>query len=326
MRLIVLVNDATALGATQTTTLLIGRAAARGHDTWVAGVDGVGLRPDDRVTLQARRAPALEGRALTEALRAQVPEALALGPGDALFIRTNPARDARRAFAHDTALELARIARDQGVAVMSDPEGLMRASSKLYLSVLPPRFRPHTLVSRDVDALRAFIADAPGDCVLKPLRGTHGRDVFVVRKDNPQNVRQIIDVLTRGGFAMAQRFVPEAVQGDTRVLVLEGQLLRVGGRAAAVRRVPGGDDFRSNVSAGGRSARGAFRPVMQEIVDAIGPRLEADGVLLAGLDLIGDVVVEVNVYSPGGVADMGQHEGVDFAGPILDAVERGWRR
>ncbi|MCB9742549.1 MAG: hypothetical protein H6740_08120 [Alphaproteobacteria bacterium] len=321
MRLLVLVNDPTDLKPDQTTTLLIAGAASRGHEVLVVGVTELSLQPDDRVGARGRLAspasPELTARALREGPRV----AWRLGPEDRVLVRTNPARDAGHAWAHAAALDILRVAKGSGVRVMSDPDGLARASSKVYLTALPPRFRPHTLITRDPQELRAFLADAPGDCVLKPLTGTHGRDVFRLRKADPDNLNQIIDVLTRGGYAMAQRFVPEARLGDTRLLMLEGELLRVGDAVAAVRRVPGDADFRSNVSAGGHAARSLLRPVMEELVEAVGPRLRADGILLAGLDLIGDVVVEINVFSPGGLKDSGGFEGVDFIPPVLDAIE-----
>ncbi|MCB9791957.1 MAG: glutathione synthase [Alphaproteobacteria bacterium] len=322
MRLTVIVNDPTALKPEQTTTLLITGAVARGHEVWIAGVGELSLSPEDQVRVRARRAEVQDPTALVFALRRTEPAELLLGPGDRVLIRTNPARDAARAWAHGTALELLRVARAGGVTVLSDPDGLARAASKVYLTALPPRFRPHTLISRDPAELRAFLDDAPGDCVLKPLQGTHGRDVFRVRKQDPDNLNQILDVLTRQGFAMAQRFVPEAVEGDTRLLVLQGRILRLGEAVCAVRRVPGGGDFRSNVSAGGHAAPPLIRPVMEEIVAAVGPRLVADGLFLAGLDLIGDVVVEINVFSPGGLQDSGAYAGVDFIPPILEAVEQ----
>lgn len=321
MRLIVLVNDPGALKPAQTTTLLIAGAVARGHEVFVTGVVDLGLCPDDAVTARGRRAELSEPQALVAALKDTSPTCVEVDGDAVVLIRTNPGRDGARAWAHDTALELLRIAQVRGAVVLSDPSGLARASSKLYLTALPPHLRPHTLVSRDPAAIRAFLAEAPGDCVLKPLRGTHGRDVFRLRKQDPDNLGQIIDVLTREGYAMVQRFVPEAVAGDTRVMMLEGRLLRAGEAVAAVSRVPGAGDFRSNVSAGGAAARAGYRAVMAELEVAVGPRLVADGVFLAGLDLIGDVVVEVNVFSPGGLKDMGAFEGADFIAPVLDALE-----
>lgn len=322
MKLLFLVNDARALKPGQTTTALIAAAAARGSQVFVAGVGDLSLTPQDRVLAHALPATATTPEALVRALAVASPTPVWADGVEGLLLRTNPARDQGRSWAHRVALDLARLARERGVTVLSDPDGLARAGSKLYLSTLPPRYRPTTLVSQDVAQLRAFVESAAGPCVLKPLEGTHGRDVFFVDAAEPRNLNQILHVLTRQGYAMAQSYVPEAAQGDTRVLLLEGKLLEVDGRAAIVRRVPGGKDFRSNVSAGGHAAGAELTPFMRELCETVGPRLLRDGIFLAGLDLIGEKVVEINVFSPGGLGDAGGFAERDFLSPVLEAIAR----
>ncbi len=322
-RVIFVVNDLARTTADQTTALLLAGAAARWSEVAVANVDAFSLEPDGRVSVQARAVVAQPHVSeLLRLARATELRTLSLTAGDALLIRTNPAREPHRAWAHAVFLDLARVAQDHGVLVLNDPVGLSRAQSKLYLSAVPEWCRPPTLVSRDPARLRRFLAEAPGKVVLKPLQGTRGQDVFCVDPAAPRNLSQILDVLTRSGFAMAQHFVPEAIQGDLRVVLLEGRVLTAGDREATVRRVPPADDFRSNVAIGGTPQRATLEPDQRRAAEAIGDQLRADGIFLAGLDLIGAVAVEVNVFSTGGLGDAGVFEGVDFIAPVLDAVER----
>lgn len=324
-RMVFVVNQLARTSADQTTALLIAEAARRGLAVHVADVDALSLEPDGGVVARVRAVPPRGSVAeVLAATRAAPSLPLRLERGDALLIRTNPARETQRAWAHSVLLDLARQAQDRGVLVLNDPGGLARAQSKLYLSRVPDWCRPVTLVSRDADRLRRFLAEAPGKVVLKPLQGTRGRDVFLLDPERAQNLGQIIDVLTRDGFAMAQHFVPEATEGDLRVVLLEGQVLTAPdaqGRPveAAVRRVPPAHDFRSNVATGGTPAAGRLTEGQRRSALAIGEQLVRDGIFLAGLDLIGEVAVEINVFSTGGLGDAGELEGVDFIAPVVDA-------
>lgn len=309
MRVAFVVNAWTEIDPRQTTALLVARGLARGDEVWVVDVDALGRAADGSILAWAVRAS--DGRR----------ERIALDGVDAVLVRTNPARDPR-GWAHQAALVLLRSLKARGVPVSNDPESLIWATHKLNLLELPIALRPRTLVTRDRDALVAFVADAPGDVVLKPTGGTRGRDVFRARRD-AENLSQILDVLTRDGLAMAQDFVPEAVDGDVRVLVLDGAPLVVGGQVAAVRRVPPAHDFRSNVAVGGTVAPVWNLPhaVLHTVAHAA-PLLHQRGVRLAGLDLVGAKVVEVNVFSPGGLWEAELLYEVDFSGALLDVLTR----
>jgi glutathione synthase len=177
------------------------------------------------------------------------------------------------------------------------------------------------VVTADPQVLLDFIDLTPGRAVLKPLDGTHGRDVFLVDRDHRANTRQIIDVLLREGYAVAQAFVETDRPGDTRVIVVDGRVLEVDGAPAVVRRVPGGSDFRSNVHAGGAPAAGTLTAAMRAAVAAIGPQLRADGLFLTGLDFVGDQIVEVNVSAVGGLADAERFAGAPFTARLVEALE-----
>ena len=323
MKLMCLVNEPLELEPSQATTMLIHGARQRGHEVHVVGVTGLSLSPQDRVLAQALRVP--EQAATREQMLAMMREQAALvvdvSAQDVLLLRTNPARDVARAWAHRAALTLAGLARDAGVRVLSDPDGLERASNKLYLSHVPVEFRPRTLVTRSHDAVREFMAQAGGAVVLKPLQGTWGQDVYKVNPQTRENFNQIMDVLTRQGYLIAQDFIPEAVDGDCRLLLMEGELLEHEGLVAAVQRVPGADDFRSNIHAGGRAEAATITPTMRAAVAATGPLLRKDGIFLAGLDFIGGKLVEINAYSPGGFGDAQRFTGHDFIATVLERVE-----
>ena len=295
MRVFVL-NDADEVAGAASTGALLSRARERGP-VRVVGIADLGLEPDGRV----------------------MADGVCLSEGDQVVVRTNPSRDHRKALQR-LSLDLLCIARDQGVSVVNDPGGLARAETKLHLCSLPPHLRPRTLVSASRARLRAFVMEAPGPTVVKPIAGTRGRDVFKVHPDT-ENLPQILDVLCREGLAMAQDFVPEAVEGDVRVLVVGGRVLERGGHVCAVRRRPPAHDFRSNVAIGGVPEIGVLSPQLRAIADEAAALLYDQGLHIAGLDAIGDKLVEVNVFSPGGFPDIEKFTGQDFVGAVLDHLD-----
>ncbi len=331
MRIVFLVNDATGIKPSQTTAMLISAAVTQGHDVGIVGVGDLSCQSDGEPWAQIRWvAPAqrvlgnsqdLQG--LMEAIAKTVTHPTLLTQTDCLFIRTNPARDLNRAALYSTALNLARRCQDKGVHVINQPDGLIRAATKLYLLELPEFTRPPTLVSQNRSEILTFIGSLSGPAVLKPLQGTRGNDVFLVSSENDQNLNQIIDVILRQGLVMAQGCIPGAEAGDTRVVVLNGEVLEVNGKCAAIQRVPAKGDFRSNIHAGGHAEPGVVTDAMQRVVTAIGPKLVKDGLFLVGLDFIGSQLVELNVFSTGGLHDAERFTGEAFAKVTIDALVLG---
>lgn len=331
MRFLFLMNRVEELKASQATALLMFNAAMRGHEVDAFGVADCGIAADGSAVAQVARLtpdaldPDLDPKATVAALREAERETVCLNDCDLMVIRTNPGRDTR-AWAHTTALDIARLARDRGLRVLNDPDGLQIASNKLYLTRFPETCRPRTVISRDPETLRAFVLSEPAKAVLKPLSGTQGRDVFFIDTHRPRNLRQIIDVLTREGYAMAQEYLPEARKGDTRVIVMHGRPLSVGGKVAGVRRIPAKGELRSNVAAGGRAAPAQVTEEMWRIAELIGQQLVDDGIHLAGLDFIGTRVCEINVFSTGGLLDAGRFLDADFVSPIVESFEEAARQ
>jgi len=325
MRILFLVNDALQIGAKQTTLRLIDVALKRDHAVTVLGVSDLSRSTDGAVLGCGRELTGAEHEsdpALLARIAAAPRERAPLASADALLIRTNPGRDPAHRALHMAALQLCELAVAQGLVVLNDPRALQLASSKLYLLELPPETRPVTLVSSDTDELTAFVASLDGPAVLKPILGSRGNDVFCVESVRDKNLRQILDVVLRGGHAMAQAFVPEAVDGDTRVLVVDGEIFRVEGRPGAFRRVPSGTDFRSNLDQGGHTARAEIDERIEASVRRLSPVLQRDGLFFVGLDFLGDKVCEVNAFSPGGLRAARKFEQVDFTSALLERIEQ----
>jgi glutathione synthase len=131
----------------------------------------------------------------------------------------------------------------------------------------------------------------------------------------------MIDAVLHDGYVLAQEYLPEVEQGDTRLFMLNGQMLQKDGHIAALRRVPQGGDVRTNITVGGRITRPKITDDVLAIAEAFGPGLTGDGMFLVGLDIAGSKVMEVNVFSPGGLYGAGMLAGVDFMPTVIAALE-----
>lgn len=321
MRLGVLVNEPLGIGPRQSTAMLAAALHAEGHELWVFGVAELGMDEQGHVVALARAlAPHVESAdAVVESLAAAMPQWLRLDELGAVIGRTNPARDTRQEM-HGAALQLMQLAHDRGVVMLNHPQGLVRGASKAYLGLFPEFTRPRSIASANREALHRFVLELDGPAVLKPARGTRGVGVFRADPDE-RNLNQILDLLLeRGGMVIAQEFVPGADDGDTRVLLVGGEIARLQGVPATIRRVPAHDDFRSNIHAGGRPVPGELTPAMERVAQAVGPRLADDGLFLVGLDFIGDVLCEANVHSAGGLFDLERFTGLRFAEHLARAM------
>jgi len=325
MRIGVLVNDFTSLVPQQSTAMLAATLQLEGHTVRVFAVNDLGMDQDGRVSARTRgaRRPG-DVAAFVEQVASDPGETEPLGALDFVLCRTNPGRDERPGL-QSSALQLLAIAAHQGLVVLNDPTGLIRASSKAYLGLLPETARPLTITSADRETLRRFVIELDAPAVLKPALGTRGVGVFRTERSE-RNLNQILDLLLERGMVTAQRYVPAADRGDTRVLVVGGEILRVEGQVAAVRRVPGQNDFRSNIYAGGHAVPGEVTEAMERVVESVGPRLVRDGLFLVGLDFIGDVLCEANVHSPGGLRDIERFTALPFtrhlARRLVEQVEQ----
>lgn len=214
---------------------------------------------------------------------------------DAVFIRKDPPFDA--AYLYTT--QLLDLAKEHTL-VINDPAAVRDANEKLYALGFA-EFMPPTLVSADERQLIDFVAQVGGRAVIKPLDGAGGSGVAVLGSDDV-NLKPIIGLLTLEGrrFAMVQQFQPAVVNGDKRVLLLDGQVL------GTIRRVPQGGDIRANIHVGGRVEAAELGPEELAMVEAVGARLRAVGLWFVGLDVIDAKLIEVNVTSPTGIQELGR--------------------
>jgi glutathione synthase len=132
----------------------------------------------------------------------------------------------------------------------------------------------------------------------------------------------MVDALLKDGYVIAQESLPAAEEGDVRLFMMNGRPLRVKGRYAAFKRVRHGDDIRSNMHAGGTVEKAIVTPEMLDICEMVRPKLVADGMFLVGLDIVGDKLMEINVFCPGGLDGMERLEGVNFSASVIEALER----
>ena len=323
-RFLFLVNDVHTVQPSQTTAMLI-TAAAQHYPVWITQVDALSCRNDGTVWAYAKQVLAKSGETISTVIGATAQQpwqaiALKADTPHILFIRTNPARDLHNSEAHRTALSLTRLAEQQGITVINRPDGLTLAATKLYLLELPTFTRPPTLVSQRPDEAIDFIKHLSGPAILKPLQGTRGKDVFFIASAKDKNLNQIIDVIVRQGPLMAQGYIPGAEAGDTRVLVMNGKVLEMEEQPAAIQRVPNQGDFRSNIHVGAKAAYGTVTEQMRQVVAAIGPKLLNDGLYFVGLDFINAQLVELNVFSPGGLRDVERFTGAAFAERVIQEV------
>ena len=180
-----------------------------------------------------------------------------------------------------------------------------------------PEFVAPTLVTRDAGRINAFI-DTHGDVILKPLDGMGGTSIFRIRGDDP-NRNVIIETVSRDGMrtVMAQRYIPAIVDGDKRVILIAGEAV-----PHALARIPKPGETRGNLAAGGRGVARPLTAQDRRIAEALGPTLWADGLLVVGLDVIGENLTEVNVTSPTCFVEITEQTGFDVAGMFADALVR----
>jgi glutathione synthase len=328
MRIGFVVNQIDTELASYTTTRLAMAAVNRGHESWLIGTGDLALDPDDYVRARARSAPKAKYKSLDSYLdevrgpRARA-ERITVDDLDVLMLRNDPAEDiGRRSWAQMAGIMFGRAALRRGVIVLNDPTALALASNKMYFQLFPEEVRPATLITRDRNDIRNFAREHGGDVVIKPLQGSGGQGVFLVRKNDLGNLNQMIEAVSRDGYVIAQEYLPDATEGDTRLFVMNGAPLKYKGKYAAFRRRRSGDDIRSNIHAGGKKAQADVDDRALRIVEIVRPKLVADGMFLVGLDIVGDKLMEINVFSPGGLGSAQSFEGVNFAAAVIMALER----
>lgn len=229
----------------------------------------------------------------------------------AVVMRKDPPFDSEFFYA----THLLEQAEREGARVFNKPRALRDHPEKLAILEFPEFIGP-TLVTRDADAVRSFHAEHR-DIILKPLDGMGGMGIFRVR-DEGLNLGGIIETLNKDGAQtlMVQKFLPAIAEGDKRVLVIGGKPVPF-----SLARIPQGGEVRGNLAAGGKGVAQALTVADRSIAEALGPTLAARGLLLVGLDVIGDSLTEINVTSPTCFQEITDQTGFDVAAMFVDALE-----
>ncbi|MEP6340249.1 glutathione synthase, partial [Parasphingorhabdus sp.] len=200
--------------------------------------------------------------------------------------------------------------------VVNNPVSVRNAPEKVYVLDYA-EYMPPTLVTRDIDEVRAFQAEH-GGIVVKPLHGNGGKAIFLVPEDG-SNLSALFEVFNQTWPEphMVQPFLPEVQEGDKRIVLVDGEV------AGAINRKPGKGEFRSNLAQGGYAEAAELTEREKEICAAMGPDLKRLGMIFVGIDVIGGKwLTEINVTSPTGIVAIDAFNGTDTAGMILDAIER----
>lgn len=308
MRIIVVMDPPSTVNVDEDTSFaLMLEAQERGHRVEHCLIHDLFL-DEGRVCARVRRAHCQRDPARPMTL-GEV-EDVDLGEVDAVLMRKDPPFDD----AYLWATLLLEHARGRTLLV-NDPRGLRDANEKIYATYFP-ELMTDTMVTSDKARIKTFLARLGTRGVLKPLSGAGGEGIFALDPGDP-NLNAIIETVTRGGrqLAMVQRYLPEVVKGDKRVLLLDGEPL------GAILRVPQGGDLRSNIHAGGRVVAAEIDDDDRRIIAAVAPRLRADGLFFVGLDVIGGKLTEVNVTSPTGIQQMARLMGQNVPARVIDWLE-----
>ena len=311
-----------------TTTRLALAAANRGHEVWLIGMGDFAYDQDEKISARAQGAPPRKYKTTQAYLRdlqgaKAIKKRITVTDLDVLMLRNDPSTDrGSRAWAQTAGINFGRMAMHHGVIVLNDPNSLAMALNKSYFQLFPAEVRPSTIITRHRGEIRQFVKEQDGRAVLKPLSGSGGEGVFLITNEMLPNLSQIVDSISRDGYVIAQEYLPQAQEGDTRLFLLNGAPLRYKGRYAAFRRRRTGEDMRSNIHAGGMKAQAKVDATHLRIAEVVRPKLVTDGMFLVGLDIVGDKLMEINVFSPGGLGSAKSFEKVNFATAVVEAMER----
>lgn len=308
------------------TTRLAKTAALMGHEVFYVGMGDLRIgEPDGEIGAHARRVIARDDDTLTafvDRVKTSSAERIRLDKLDAVFLRNDSIEDMQdRPWASSLGSVFGQLLDARGVTVVNDPRVLLRAGMKVYLDEFPAEIRPRSLMTRNEEDVRDFISSV-GRSIIKPLCGAKGRNVFVVDGDDEPNLNQIMEAVLEDGYIYAQEYVDGAEEGDTRIFLLDGELIEVDGHMSAFRRVPEANDPRANISTGGRMQPAKLNDKQCDLVKAMHDKLVHDGMFFVGIDVVGDKVIEINTESPGGLQAIERLYEVDLCPVVIDALER----
>lgn len=307
MKLVFILDPLPLLKSEKDTSLAIMReAASRGHELYVSMQHDVFLRGSNARIMAARFRFNAAGHMLEAAIEYSPAEF------DGIIMRKDPPFD--NEYLYST--YLLEIAANQGARVYNNPAAIRGWNEKLSVTRFP-QFAPEFLVTANNVLIREFL-NAQQDIVVKPLDGMGGSSIFRLRLNDP-NISVILETITQFGTCtvMAQRYLPQILQGDKRIIVIDGTPLPY-----ALARIPMAGETRGNLAAGGTGVAQQLTARDMEIATTVGKTLKAEGLFLVGLDVIGEHLTEINVTSPTGMVEIAKQTDCKPAQVFMDALER----
>ncbi len=313
MKLAFIIDPIARLDPTHDTTVALMEAAQeQGHEVWITEVNQLSvINGQAWANLQAVK---LTPVTLENGLWVAVPQWYELSEPswqcleemDAVWMRKDPPVTVRYLYA----TYILELIDQTKTLVINSPSGLREANEKMY-TLQFHEVMPDTTVSQDKVLLRQFV-EAHGAAVLKPLGGKAGEGILFLEPGD-RNFNSIIEISTQQGQepVMVQRFLPEAKDGDKRIILLDGEAI------GAVNRIPTGQEFRGNMAVGGRVAKTEITPREQEICQTLANKLRKDGLYFVGIDVIGGHLTEVNVTSPTGIREIDRLNNVNLGARVL---------
>lgn len=309
-----------------TTTHLAFEAFKRGHDVSYTTINSFSLS-DKSLKATVVSPPArhyLDRLAFLEAIQGEDADRIEvdLHNYDVVFLRYNPHESENQEGRQNPAIEFGRLLKLHGVFVINDPGGLAKATSKLYLSGFPASIRARSLITRSTVKIKEFLRALKKPAIIKPLHGFGGQDVFFIRNWREININQIISAVSKSGYVMVQEFLPAVKKGDKRLLLLNGSPIFVGKQAAIYRRMSPKGEIRSNIHIGGTRKSVEFTRVEARIVEMIRAKLLTDGLYFVGADIVGNKLLEVNVFCPGGINNINELYRINVGEAVIKDLEK----
>lgn len=328
MRIGFLINDIEMEKSGFTTLRLAMTAVNRGHEVWIINAGDLAYDADEKIRARARTTTGKKYKTTTTYLKqlksdtARL-ERITVDDLDILMLRNDPSQDTgNRPWAKTAGIIFGNVALRSGVVVLNDPTALAGALDKMYVQLLPEHVRPRTFISCDRNELKDFVQELGGQAVLKGFQGSSSQEVFLVTKDNRANLNQMIDAIVNYGYAIAQEYLPGAERGSVRLFLVNGEPLRHKGKVAAFQWVRTGEGMRANIHAPGSTEAVKLTDAHYQIAEAVRPRLVQDGMFLAGLEIVDDKLIDIDVFSPDGLVTAQSFEKVNFCEAVIEALER----
>ena len=293
-----------------TTFAMMRECVRQGMAVYACEVGDLSWRSGDRVKAQACRVT-LNPSGSQQWYTKEEPQACALKDFSAVLMRKDPPFDVEYFYA----THLLEHAKREGARVFNDPASLRDHPEKLAILNFPHLISP-TLVTKSAEQIKAFHQEHQ-DIILKPLDGMGGKGIYRVKNDG-LNLGSLIETLNHEGeqTVMVQRYIPEIKNGDKRILLINGQVVPY-----CLARIPQDNEVRGNLAAGGLGVAQALSPRDKEIASELGPILQAKGLFLVGLDVIGDLLTEINVTSPTCFQEITDQTGFDVAALFVNELK-----